>query len=166
MHFVLSNAHNNVLNNESNKANIKIINNVPIIIFAVSGIESIYIYIMDYYCKHGYKFNINNVSPHIISYLFDYYLPDEIWCHVLQYINNETLVILALTNKLLYQSIKDTISKICNKCPTYIKFTGSFIKNDKYLFIHKRLSYSDEIYQMKIIDNKPVLCIKLKLVFH
>ena len=45
---------------------------------------------MDYYYRfNGIKFNINKVSPHVISYLFDYYLPDEIWCDILQYINNE-----------------------------------------------------------------------------
>ena len=67
-----------------------------------------------------------------------------------------------MTNKILYQTIKDNISKICDKCPTYIKFTGSFIIHNEYLLINNIQSYPDELYQ---VDNESVLCIKLKFVF-
>ena len=122
---------------------------------------------MDYYCRHGSKFDINKLTPHIISYLFSQNLPDEIWCNILSYIDNHTLIMLALTNKILYETIKANVSSIvCKKCPTYIKFTASFDKNSHCVHINNdRHSYPDELYQMKIIEDKPILCIKLKLKF-
>lgn len=122
---------------------------------------------MEYYCRHGSKFDINKITPHIISYLFSQHLPDEIWCNILSYIDNHTLIMLALTNKILYETVKANVSSIvCKKCPTYIKFTASFDKNSHYVHINNdRHSYPDELYQMKIIEDKPILCIKLKLKF-
>ena len=122
---------------------------------------------MDYYCRHGSKFDINKINPHIISYLFSQHLPDEIWCNILSYIDNHTLIMLALTNKILYETIKANVSSIvCKKCPTYIKFTASFVENSHCVHINNnRHSYPDELYQMKIIEGKPILCIKLKFMF-
>jgi len=121
---------------------------------------------MDYYCKHGSKFDINKITPRIISYLFSQHLPDEIWCNILSYIDNHTLIMLALTNKILYETVKANVSSIvCKKCPTYIKFTASFVKNSHCVYINDRHSYPDELYQMKIIEDKPILCIKLKFIF-
>jgi len=122
---------------------------------------------MEYYCRHGSKFDINKMNPHIISYLFSQHLPDEIWCNILSYIDNHTLIMLALTNKILYETIKANVSSIvCKKCPTYIKFTASFDKNSHCVHINNdRHSYPYELYQMKIIEDKPILCIKLKLKF-
>jgi len=124
---------------------------------------------MEYYCKHGSKFDINKVTPHIISYLFNHYLPDEIWYNILTYIDNQTLVMLALTNKILYKTIKSNVSSIiCKKCPAYIKFTASFVKNNRYVYLNNNNnthSYPYELYQTKIIENKPIMCIKLKFIF-
>jgi len=124
---------------------------------------------MEYYCRHGSKFDINKVTPHIISYLFSQHLPDEIWCNILSYIDNYTLIMLALTNKTLYETIKANVSSIvCKKCPTYIKFTASFDKNSHCIHINNNNnnihSYPHELYQMKIIEDKPILCIKLKFI--
>jgi len=124
---------------------------------------------MDYYCRHGSKFDINKLTPHIISYLFSQNLPDEIWYNVLSYIDNHTLIMLALTNKTLYETIKANVSSIvCKKCPTYIKFTASFVKNNRYLHLNSNdntHSYPYELYQIRIIEDKPILCIRLKFIF-